>query len=66
MSLWLAIALVAAMAGAMVYGIALAIARYREREREAWERLERGLAAGNAAKGREPDEVLRDNDGKWR
>lgn len=65
----LVIALCIAMAGALVYGIASANARNRERERrdkEAWERFQRGLAAGDAAMGREPDEVLRENDGRWR
>lgn len=41
------------------------MARNRQHRRTD-KRIDKGLAAGDAAKGREPDDVLRDNDGAWK
>lgn len=41
------------------------MARNRQ-HRRADKRIDKGLAARLAAKDREPDDVLRDNDGAWR
>lgn len=67
MSLWAVIGTVwlVLIALGLLFFVGADMARNRQHRRTD-KRIDKGLAARLAAKDREPDDVLRDNDGAWR